>query len=62
MTREEIALQLTLKSIEKIHTEFYRDSLYEDTIKFSNQVIGFYNNVYENLKIDATNINGIKSY
>lgn len=62
MTREEIALQLTLKSIEKIHTEFYRGSLYEDTIKFSNQVAGFYNNVYENLKIDTTDISGIKSY
>lgn len=68
MNKEEIALQITLKSIDKIKAEFYRNTLDEDTIKFSNQVVSFYNNIYENLKLDNQSssleetVSKIKSY
>lgn len=55
--REEIALQLTLKSIEKMGTHFRVATLSEDNSEFSNQVVSFYNNIYEKLNLDnSTNV------
>ena len=48
MTKEEIALQLTLKAVERMSTPISLDSNgYNST--FSKQVFDFYNYLYNNL-------------
>lgn len=55
--REEIALQLTLKAIERMGTHFSVARLSEDNQEFSNQVVSFYNNIYEKLDLNkSTNV------
>lgn len=53
MTKEEIALQLTLKSIEKIGVSIHISTLKKDNMEFSNQVVDFYNNIYKNLDLNS---------
>ena len=52
--REEIALQLTLKSIEKMGTYMRVDTVSKDNQEFSNQVVSFYNNIYEKLDLNTS--------
>lgn len=54
MSKEEIALQLTLKSIEKLESFIRPNSVLEDSERFSNQVVNFYNNIYKKLDLDNT--------
>lgn len=54
MSKEEIALQLTLKSIEKMGIKMYAATLKKDNLEFSNQVVDFYNNIYNKLDSDKT--------
>ena len=54
MSKEEIALQLTLKSIERMGTSIRSNSLSEDNLEFSNQVVDFYNNIYQKLDLNNT--------
>lgn len=54
MSRDEIALQLTLKSIEKMGVKTYPATLAQDNLEFSNQVVDFYNNIYKKLDLDNT--------
>lgn len=49
MTKEEIALQLTLRSIDRMATRFSSASTAENNKEFSNHVVDFYNNIYKNL-------------
>ncbi len=53
MTKEEIALQLTLKSIEKMGVSMQLSTLKKDNMEFSNQVVDFYNNIYKNLDLNS---------
>lgn len=53
MTKEEIALQLTLKSIEKMGVSIHISTLKKDNMEFSNQVVDFYNNIYKNLDLNS---------
>ena len=54
MSKEEIALQLTLKSIERMGTHFNVATLSKDNLEFSNQVVDFYNNIYKKLDLTQT--------
>ncbi len=54
MSKEEIALQLTLKSIERMGTNFHIATLSKDNLEFSNQVVDFYNNIYSKLDLSQT--------
>ena len=54
MSKEEIALQLTLKSIERMGTHFNVATLSKDNLEFSNQVVDFYNNIYKKLDLNQT--------
>lgn len=54
MSRDEIALQLTLKSIERMGVKSYASTLAKDNLEFSNQVVDFYNNIYKKLDLDNT--------
>ena len=49
MLKEEIALQLTLKSIERMHTDFRFQKTEENNSQFSKQVCDFYNYLFNNL-------------
>lgn len=49
MSKEEIALQLTLKSIEYMDSRPTGSSINENNSNFSKQVCDFYNYLYKNL-------------
>lgn len=49
MSKEEIALQLTLKSIEYMDTRPSGTTIVENNSNFSKQVCDFYNYLYSNL-------------
>lgn len=46
---QEIALQLTLKAIDRMATHFSNNSAEKDNQDFSKQIADFYNNIYKNL-------------
>ena len=48
-SEQEIALQLTLKAIDRMATHFSNNSAKEDNQDFSKQIVDFYNNIYKNL-------------
>lgn len=52
MTKEEIALQLTLESIPRLGFTAHVSSLKKDNLEFSSYVVDFYNNVYKNLDLN----------
>ena len=53
MSKEEIALQLTLKSIEKMGTHFTIENLSQNNLTFSNDVVAFYNNILEKINVNS---------
>lgn len=54
MSKEEIALQLTLKSIERMGVKIYGSTIKKDNLEFSDQVVDFYNNIYNKLDLNKT--------
>lgn len=56
MSKEEIALQLTLKSIDRIGFVAHSSTLKKDNLDLSNQVVDFYNNIYNKLNLGKTTV------
>jgi hypothetical protein len=56
MSKEEIALQLTLKSIDRIGFVAHSSTLKKDNLDLSNQVVDFYNNIYNKLDLGKTTV------
>lgn len=48
-TEQEIALQLTLKAIDRMATHFSGPSTEKCNQEFSEQIVNFYNNIYKKL-------------
>ena len=53
MSKEEIALQLTLKAVERINISHSVENLTENNLNFSNDVAAFYNNLLEKLNVNS---------